>query len=98
LQRGLIDLGLPPGSHGGGPTPNDLIVMVFNVVLWLTVLVWVVDAFLRYVVKGSAAGERVNGAMKKTFRGADANQRMLVWWLVVAVLALLLNGTGAVTY
>jgi hypothetical protein len=84
IKRGLITLGVAPET-------GDLARTLVSAMLWLVVAVAAIDAVASFL-----AGFRET--MNRLFFRSDAGKRLVAWSLIIAVLALLLNGTNAITY
>jgi hypothetical protein len=97
LARGLVTLGLSPGSVNEGWRANDYIVLAFQVALYFALLLWLIDAMCSYVLKGEAA-QNIAAVARRIVCHEDPAARMIIWWLVVSVIGLIIYGTGAVTY
>lgn len=96
LSRGLTTLGVPPDPSGLGL--NGIVSAVAAVVLYVLLGVWALDALASYVFKGSALGKMFRDDVTELFGGAQPQHRMVLWWLLISIMAVIIYGTGAVTY
>jgi hypothetical protein len=95
LERGLISLGLVAGTSG--VSFSSIIVKGLNVLLWFVVTLAVLDVLFSWVI-GGRFGKMFSEDVAELFGGTPLGKRLVIWWLIVSALALLLYGTGAVTY
>jgi len=96
LQRGLITLGLPVGL-GGERTLNDILVLIANVLFGVVVLGFLADLIASYVIGGKAR-ELADGLARKMRCQMATGERMVAWSLLVSAGAIIVSGTGPVTY
>ncbi|HMP03039.1 MAG TPA: hypothetical protein PKC45_11115 [Gemmatales bacterium] len=95
LERGLISLGIVSGSSG--VSFSTIVVGGLSVLMWLIVTMAALDAFFSCIV-GGRFGKMFNEDIGELFGGTQLAARLVIWWLIISVLALILYGTGAVTY
>lgn len=95
LSRGLTTLGIPPTAGLG---LNGILTAGATVLLYMLMGIWALDAVASFLLKKSSLGRMFNEDVTELFGGMNPWHRMVLWWLLISVFALLLYGTGAVTY
>jgi len=94
--RNISDYGLKRGLEAGGFGPT-VPVLAANFLFWAALAVLVVELLAGYLV-GGPAKQSLERFTQPVFRGMDIHRRVTFLTLVVTVLSILIDGTGAVNY